>query len=257
MFGEMRPTLTNSPELPPGCVVYAVGDIHGRADLLLEMFYRLERDRLENDFHTPLLIFLGDYVDRGPDSRTVIDLLQRGRPEAFQARFLMGNHEQAMLAFMHDPLRNRSWLRHGGAETLISYGVKPCVERDAQSEIERASAELKRAMPIEHWAFLQMLERYVSMGEYIFVHAGIDPKKPLEAQSDRDLFWIRDAFLNDRRPLDRCVVHGHTPTAEPYKDARRICIDTGAFSTGMLTAVRLRARGVSFLSVRGERASDF
>lgn len=237
---------------PEGRVGYAVGDIHGRSDLLAELLTELER-RAAGDARPagpPIVVFLGDYVDRGPDSAGVIEILLQNRPAGFERRFLRGNHEQAMQAFLEDPVAHKVWLLLGGAETLISYGVQPPPLRPAPEHDLIGAAQLLRAkMPEPHYRFLAQLERYVALGDYVFVHAGVDPAKPLDQQTDDTLFWTRKAFLEDRRHYSHRVVHGHTPVDEPYVDSRRIAVDTGAYATGRLTAVRLEGEDVSFVSV--------
>ena len=146
---------------PPGRVGYAVGDIHGRADLLARMFDRLERDVRPTGDASQIVVFLGDYVDRGPDSADVIDLLLTGRPEGFERRFLKGNHEAAMLAFLEDPVANRGWLSHGGLETLASYNVRPLPSLGASGEeVAEAGASLRPRLPVQHRRFLEALERF-------------------------------------------------------------------------------------------------
>lgn len=241
-----------------GRVGFAVGDVHGRADLLSQMIAFLEGRLAEESREAgpPIVVFLGDYVDRGPQSAAVIDLLLAGRPEGFERRFLKGNHEQAMLAFMEAPLENRAWLMLGGAETLASYGVTPPSPIAAREADWLGAAEaLKAAMPAGHLAFLLGLERFVALGDYVFVHAGVAPGRALETQTDADLFWIRDRFLKSRRRFPYRVVHGHTPSDTPQADGRRVGIDTGAYATGILTAARFEAGELSFFAVsdRGVR----
>ena len=235
---------------PDGRVGYAVGDIHGRADLLSEMLALLETrapdERREGG--EPIVIFLGDYVDRGPKSAAVIDLLLTGRPQGYERRYLKGNHEQSMLAFMDAPLANRAWAFQGGAETLSSYGVTPPL-RGGDEDWVNAAEQLKAAVPPAHLEFLTGLERYVELGGYAFVHAGVNLGRPLEKQTDDELFWSRDRFINSSRRFSHCVVHGHTPSIEPYADQRRIGVDTGAYATGTLTAARFEGEGVAFFSV--------
>jgi serine/threonine protein phosphatase 1 len=203
-------------------------------------------------------VFLGDYVDRGPDSAAVIDLLVAGRPRGFARRFLRGNHEQAMLGFMEAPPENRAWVKHGGAETLVSYGVQPPSPVGALDEdLVAAAARLKAVLPPAHLDFLNNLERYVELGGYAFVHAGIDPARPLNEQTDRDLFWIRDPFLTGKRGFSHRIVHGHTPEERPFADLRRVGVDTGAYASGVLSAARFEGEAVSFLSVSSPRVGHF
>lgn len=237
---------------PDGRVRFAVGDIHGRADLLEEMLNLLEA-RAEQELRPagePVVIFLGDYVDRGRESAKVLDLLIAGRPAGYERRYLKGNHEQSMLAFLDDPVANRAWLMHGGNETLIAYSVQPPSPLHAKEEDWTAACEaLREKLPGEHLHFLKELERYIAIGDYVFAHAGIDPARPVHKQTERDLYWIRARFLNSRRRIKHRVVHGHTPVDQPYADRRRVAVDTGAYASGVLTAARLEGAEVEFLSV--------
>ncbi len=247
-----RPQARAAARFEEGRVGYAVGDIHGRADLLALMIERLE-DRAEIDTRPggpPIVIFLGDYVDRGPESDKVLDLLLSGRPRGFERRFLRGNHEQIMQAFMADPMSARAWILQGGAETLIAYGVNPPAPMTANENEWQAAAEaLRTAVPPTHVAFLDSLERYITLGDYAFVHAGVDAGRPLDQQTDEDLYWVRERFLASKRPFSHRVVHGHTPVDKPYADDRRIAVDTGAYASGTLTAARFEGEDVSFVSV--------
>ncbi len=241
---------------PPGRVGFAVGDIHGRADLLADMILELEALAAEErrGDAVPLVIFLGDYVDRGPDSKGVIDMLLERRPFGYERRFLMGNHEQSMLAFLDDPLSNRAWLLQGGVETLLSYGVQPPPPVGAEEQDWIGVAQLFRAkLPETHLDFLRNLERYVELGDYAFVHAGVDAARPLEAQTDEDLYWIRSRFLTSKRRFSHRVVHGHTPVDAPFMDERRVAVDTGAYASGLLTAARFEDDDVAFLTVSDRR----
>jgi serine/threonine protein phosphatase 1 len=233
-------------------VGYAVGDIHGRSDLLADLFALLEQraDRDVRDGGPPIVIFLGDYVDRGPDSAGVLDLLTSARPAGFERRFLRGNHEQAMAAFLDQPVANRAWLLQGGAETLLSFGVQPPspVVADQQEWLDVAQL-LRTRMPARHHAFLNSLERYVELGDYAFVHAGVDDSVALEKQTDEALYWSRAAFIASKRRFSHRVVHGHTPVDQPFIDSRRIAVDTGAYASGTLSAARFEGEEVTFLSV--------
>jgi serine/threonine protein phosphatase 1 len=244
-------------KFPPGLVGFAVGDIHGRLDLLTAMIVlleaRAEADR--RDGGNPIVIFLGDYVDRGPQSADVIDLLLQGRPFGYERRFLKGNHEQSMLAFLEAPLLNRAWVLHGGAETMVSYGVvPPSPVGGSQADLIASASALQRRVPEAHLAFLAGLERFIVLGDYAFVHAGIDSSRSIDAQTDQDLFWSRERFLGDRRRFSHRVVHGHTPVDQPFADRRRIAVDTGAYATGILTAARFEGEDVVFLSVSARQA---
>jgi serine/threonine protein phosphatase 1 len=234
---------------PAGRRVYAVGDIHGRADLLLKLVKDIQADAGKGEYRgKPILVFLGDYVDRGFASKDVIDILLSERLSSFETYFLKGNHEAAMLQFLSDPSVGPRWVEYGGAETLVSYGVRLPRSRTALEEWEAASADLKRVMPAEHVAFLRQLQLSARLGDYLFVHAGVRPGVDLDRQSENDMLWIRDDFLNDERPLGAVVVHGHTPISKPHRDSRRIGIDTGAYLSGRLTAARFEHETVAFLS---------
>lgn len=247
MFGLFRKR-EEAAAFPDGRVGYAVGDIHGCADLLAALLTRLEEGLLPISREPPVIIFLGDYVDRGPDSRGVIDLLLSGRPYGFERRFLRGNHEQAMERFLRDPLGGRAWLSHGGLETLASYGVQPPAIGAAEA-ILAAAAALRQTMPEAHLTFLRRLDSYCLIGDYAFVHAGVDPEKSLAEQDDADLLWIRDRFLTSPKSFSHKVVHGHTPVAKPYLDHRRIGLDTGAYVTGILSAARFEGANVEIIQI--------
>ena len=237
--------------LPPGVRIYAVGDVHGQSDLLAKLLKQISDDVAKAPVGTlTMLVMLGDYIDRGLGSREVIEILSKLSGFPTRLRFLKGNHEQAMLAFLDDAAAGPVWIRHGGGETLASYGVKPPAP-DAPDDIwEAARSALLDAIPAHHMRFLNELELSVLIEPYLFVHAGVDPDKPLEAQNEQDLLWIRDKFLHSSRQLEYIVVHGHTPEHTPFRDERRIGIDTGAYITGVLTAVRLEADTAHFMQVR-------
>ena len=224
-----------------GALLYAIGDIHGRLDLLNSLITQIHADAVQQRSRFgPSLIFLGDYVDRGPDSRGVIDRILAIEQEAiFRVLTLKGNHEEQMLLFLEDSRHGPNWAEFGGAETLASYGVTPPKTRTDPEPWEEARLALTRAIPPRHLAFLNALEVAVVCGDYFFVHAGVRPGVPLEEQSDHDLLWIRQDFLNWDGGFGKIVVHGHTPESAPHNGHNRIGIDTGAYATGMLTAVRL------------------
>jgi serine/threonine protein phosphatase 1 len=202
------------------------------------------------DGGAPIVVFLGDYVDRGPNSASVIELLLQGRPHGYERHCLRGNHEQSMLQFMATPLENRAWVLQGGAETLMAYGVTPPPPvGTSDDDWLGVAAALKQRVPEAHVAFLNGLERYVELGGYAFVHAGVDVSRSLEEQTDDDLYWSRDRFIASRKKFSHRVVHGHTPVDRPYADQRRIAVDTGAYASGTLTAARFEGEAVTFLSV--------
>ena len=233
--------------LPPGKRLYAIGDIHGRADLLVSLLDQIEAD-CESYEQDTAIIFLGDYIDRGFQSRQVIDIILSSRLSNFDVYCLKGNHEEAMLNFMTNPEFGPKWAAYGGRETLVSYGVRPPRNQNNLEEWQQAHGSLLEVLPMEHENFLMQLLPSLRIGEYGFVHAGLKPGVPFELQSERDLLWIRDEFLNDGGKLDVIAVHGHTPIDQPFFDGRRINVDTGAYISGRLTAVRLEDDTVAFLS---------
>lgn len=240
---------------PPARPLYAIGDIHGRADLLGGLLRLIAEDISNLGYESnPLLVFLGDYVDRGPHSREVIEIVSGLQDRTgWEVIGLKGNHEAVMLRFLDGADCGREWSRHGGRETLLSYGVR--VEDGAAADWDKVRTALRDALPSRHLDFLKSLSLYAVHGRYVLVHAGLRPGIALSEQSERDLLWIReDFFAADSQDSD-CwdgvvVVHGHTPTPEPHLGARRIGIDTGAYATGALTAVRLTGGEVSILTTR-------
>lgn len=245
--------LTRKPKREAGALddrrVYAIGDIHGCDDLLSGLLEAVFEET-SKDPVPPLLIFLGDYVDRGPGSRQVIDQLLDLRNRAPSARFLCGNHEEAMLHFLDDLEAGMAWTGYGGKATIQSYGVSTPEDETNLGAWRDTHQALKAAIPESHMRFLWGLEDRIDLGDYLFVHAGVHPDRPLNAQHAKDLRWIREPFLSDHRRLDKLVVHGHTPTTKPHVDDRRIGIDTWAYRTGVLTAIELDAEGRRFLQAR-------
>jgi serine/threonine protein phosphatase 1 len=233
------------PYIPSGRRVYAIGDIHGRADLLSNLFRRIDDDLKSRPIADAIQIFLGDYVDRGPNSRRVIDLLiarQRGNNMVL----LKGNHEDCVLHFLSNPTMLAEWKNIGGLNTLLSYGVAATNRRDPHSQHEVARA-LRHSMPDSHHRFLQNLAPSFTCGDFFFVHAGVRPGVPLQDQTAHDLLWIREDFLLHEEDFGKVIVHGHTPTREPEIRPNRINIDTGAYATGRLTCLVLEDDRMIFL----------
>lgn len=235
---ERRSALSQEPaRTPDGMRIYAVGDIHGRADLLERLQDQIEQDAARHPGKQLLLIYLGDYVDRGPQSREVLELLSRHRPLGASTHFLSGNHEQAMLSFLRDPLASAQWLGYGGWETIASY-TGGAWEADPDDLVETA-AVLRAALPEHQLAFLEALELSRCFGDYLFVHAGIRPGVPMERQQAQDLLWIREPFLRYTKPHPFVVVHGHHVGESVDVRPNRICVDTGAYATGCLSCLIL------------------
>jgi serine/threonine protein phosphatase 1 len=239
--------------IPAGERIYAIGDIHGRLDLLRKLMSKIVEDAADAPDVSRRLIFIGDYVDRGMDSRSVIDLLLEGQPDGFAPSvYLKGNHEDAMLKFLEHPSAAQQWLSYGGLATLYSYGVAMQQERSPSEEkLANAAEKLAAKLPETHREFLDKLQLSTTVGDYFFVHAGVRPGVPLEAQDEEDMLWIRDEFLSSTAKFGKIVVHGHTISQKPEVLPNRIGIDTGAFATGRLTCVVLEAEHRRFLFTGG------
>ena len=226
--------------------LYVIGDIHGRLDLLDRVIAAIQHDVEMHDSHA-LTVTLGDYIDRGPNSRGVLDrLIAKPFPTPHIA--LKGNHEVLLESFLADPMVGQHWRRLGGLETLHSYGV-PVSGLMVGKNYDEAADRLREAMPAEHLEFLQSLKTSHSHGKYFLCHAGVRPGVPLARQSDEDLLWIRDEFLSSKMNFGKVVVHGHTPVEAPEVLPNRINVDTGAFATGQLTCVVLDESGHRFLTI--------
>lgn len=217
--------------------VYAIGDVHGCLAQLRLMHEKIFADA-RNIEGSKLIVCLGDYVDRGPDSSGVLEYLARDLPEDFRRICLAGNHEIMMLDFLENPVLKSSWMQFGGLETLASYGIDG--NRFASLFPRERLALLNSYIPREHVAWLRALPAAFSLPGVCFVHAGLRPGVPLTDQHEDDLLWIRHEFFDAEGDVDTFVVHGHTPAARPVVTGKRICVDTAAFATGTLTAVRLR-----------------
>jgi serine/threonine protein phosphatase 1 len=231
---------------PKGHRAYAIGDIHGRLDLLEEIIGKIEADDAARPTARTTIVFLGDLVDRGPQSSEVVERLRTWHPPFAKTVFLMGNHEEVLLRIMAgetDILPD--WLRFGGAECARSYGIDP-IDLECR-EPAAALRLLRRAVPKEHLKFLSGFADTASFGKYLFVHAGIRPGVPLVRQAAQDLRWIRGPFLDDETDHGRVVVHGHTISEEVEERSNRIGLDTGACWTGVLTAVGLEGNERWFL----------
>lgn len=198
-----------------------------------------------------VLVFVGDYVDRGADSSGVIERLLSGMPEGFDVRCLMGNHEAMLLKFLEQPETLDHWLINGAEETLASYGVEVPGSGASANDQLTCRDHFAAALPSAHLAFLKSLELHVSFGGYLFVHAGIRPGVALEDHTRNDFLWIREGFVDSDADLGTVVVHGHTSGLEPVVRPNRIGIDTGAFVYGRLTALRLMGQERGFLSAEG------
>jgi serine/threonine protein phosphatase 1 len=228
--------------------IYVIGDIHGRSDLLDRMVGLIHDDLGEVPSEQCLTVTLGDYVDRGPDSRGVLDRLSNN---PFRTTYvaLKGNHEELFEAFLREPEVGRHWRQNGGLETLASYRV-PVGPLMVGRNYALASELLQAALPKQHSDFLSSLRLSLDLGLYFLCHAGVRPGVPFDRQNPEDLLWIREEFLLSRLDFGKIVVHGHTPTEQPEVLPNRINIDTGAFATGRLTCVVLEDGQHRFLVAR-------
>jgi serine/threonine protein phosphatase 1 len=226
------------PRLPEGIRIYAFGDIHGRSDLLKELLAVIDADIAQNPVSRPIEVFLGDYIDRGPDSAQTLDLLlERGLFR--ETVFLKGNHEAFLMEVLRDPGKLEDWRQFGGLQTLMSYGLQPTLNPDSaeQADLIRALTEV---MPRDHLTFLEGLKPSFVCGDFFFVHAGVRPGIPLKEQQESDLLWIRNEFLDSDENFGKFIVHGHTPVQKPDIRPNRINIDTGAYATGNLTLLTIQ-----------------
>lgn len=231
-----RPSAEPKPAVPAGTRVYAVGDVHGCAALFEALVEAIETDDAARGAATTTIVLLGDLIDRGPDSAGVIASARR-LAEKRPVRLIMGNHEEMFLASLESDDVLRDFLRYGGRETALSYGIDPAAYQAA--DIARTGELLRAHVPDSDVAFIEAFEDQVGIGDYLFVHAGVRPDVPLDEQSPADLHWIRGAFLAQDDGYGAVVVHGHTIFAKPEVKAGRIGIDTGAYATGRLTALGL------------------
>ena len=238
-------------EAPSGCRAYAIGDVHGRLDLLKRLLAQIERDDRARVPATTYLVLLGDLIDRGPESKGVIDHFLRSPPGFATPVFLKGNHEEFLLSVLEgEDQMVGSWLTYGGYECAESYGVsRGWTLNVAPTEV---AERLRQAVPAAHQAFLADMADSFQFGDYLFVHAGICPGIPLERQSSKDLRWIREGFLDNRSDHGVMVVHGHTIVEKPEQHPNRIALDTGAYRSGVLTALGLEGRERWFLEARDE-----
>ncbi len=234
--------------VPEGVVVYAIGDIHGRADLLEQKLARIMADPVTGS-QKKTVIYLGDLVDRGLKSRQVIDLiLAHEETHEIDQVWLMGNHEEFMVRFLEDPENSMEWLTYGGAETLLSYNISVAAGAFNAQKAIKAAEDLQVALQeAGHDHFFARFKDSFELGDYLFVHAGIDPEKPIAGQGPEILRWIREPFLSFSGTLAKVVVHGHTVTEEPTVRNHRIGLDTGAYYSGQLTCLRLEGRDYRFL----------
>jgi len=234
---RFRASSTPKPSIAEGRRLYVVGDIHGRLDLLDQLLTIIDTDDSAREATETHLIFLGDLIDRGPHSAQVVERLRQLAAAAPGAtRFLLGNHEEVFLAAVAgNEEAFRFFIRIGGRETVLSYGVSE--EEYRQLDYPELLAAFRAKVPPDHVDFIQGFENLILDGDYAFVHAGIRPNVPLVEQREKDLRWIREEFLSARTPHEKVIVHGHTISTEPELLPHRIGLDTGAYVSGTLTAM--------------------
>ncbi len=238
-----------------GCRAYAVGDIHGRLDLLNQLISRIEDDVAARPRMKTFIVFLGDLVDRGAESAGVVERLRTFSPPYAKPIFLGGNHEEVLLRILAGDIGILpSWLKFGGAECAESYGIDPDALRSADELT--ALRMVKEKVPQSHNEFLKSFADTFRFGDYLFVHAGIRPGVALEEQDRSDLRWIREPFLTDAKEHGFVIVHGHTIVPAVEERRNRIAIDTGAYRTGMLTAVAIEDDKRWFLTTGEPGATD-
>lgn len=241
MIDKFRQIFRPKAGIPTACIpagerVYAIGDIHGRFDLLTKIASAIEDDDAARGPADTTIILLGDLIDRGPDSAAVV-AMAREWAQRRKVRILGGNHEEMFLLSFYKINAFKNFLRIGGRETVLSYDVD--LERFRSADLEEAQQMMIDAVPVEDREFLHEFESAIRIGDYMFVHAGLNPDLPLDEQQGHDLRWIREPFLSHKGELGCTVVHGHTVTDEAVIRANRIGIDTGAFVSGKLTSIGL------------------
>lgn len=235
LIARAEVTSPSLPGLPPDVTIYAVGDIHGCLKPLEQVYRKIDLDSATCSSRDVVEIYLGDYVDRGPDSSGVVESLI-GRMRNRKVICIKGNHESLLEQFALGEVNLQDWLRYGGADTLRSYGA-------TTQQISSNSEDLRAIIPQHHLKFIANLDGSVKIGPYFFTHAGVRPGRSLSAQSPTDLMWIRDDFLNFEGDFGSIVVHGHTPVPMVEFRPNRISLDTGAYMTGNLSCVRFDASG--------------
>jgi serine/threonine protein phosphatase 1 len=239
MLGLSKPKgKVRKPRLPDGIRLYAISDIHGCADLLQQMFTVIDKDLATIGSRRAIHVFLGDYIDRGPESSRTVDLLiERGQKH--ESVFLKGNHEAFLFNVLKDPTQLQDWKQYGGLQTLTSYGLRPSLNPDPAEQAALIN-QLAVTIPTHQRRFFNSLRLRFVCGDFFFVHAGVRPGVPLANQQEEDLLWIREEFLSSEEKFGKYIVHGHTPVREPDIRPNRINIDTGAYATGNLTLLTMQ-----------------
>ena len=251
LFGPRQRVTVDNAQVPEGVRIYAVGDIHGRNDLLRRLHARIVKDAQSASANLRrVVIYLGDYVDRGLHSREVVDMLLDDPLPGFEAYYLKGNHDQQLLDFLASPASGANWMRYGGDATLYSYGIRFPKDQPRELHLKLMSEQLREVIPPRHLDFFQSLKLIFEAGDYLFVHAGIHPEKRMDEQTADDMLWIREEFLESDADLGKVVVHGHSVTDLPEVRDNRIGVDTGAVFSNRLSCLVLEGSRRRFLSTR-------
>lgn len=257
LFGKSeRSQAPAGARMADGVRVYCVGDIHGRADLLQALHRGIAADARQNPGAGDLrnvVVYVGDYVDRGMHSREVIDHLLSDPLPGFEKIYLKGNHDDALLQFLGDADFGPTWFSFGGDATVLSYGVRMSPAKLGRERFEDMRQQFEANLPAAHLAFLRSLQLVWECGDYLFVHAGFRPGVGLQQQKPEDMMWIRDEFLDSRHDFGRVVVHGHSVTEAPEMRSNRIGIDTGAYASDRLTCLILEGDRRYFISTEKAR----
>lgn len=250
MFKSNKNGESPTLKIPNTTRVYTIADIHGRSDLLIRTLKAIAKDAQPYPNQRRLLITLGDYIDRGPSSYQVIDLLCHLPLTNFETKHLKGNHEAMLVDFLANPIDNGIlWLSNGGYTTLLSYGFSTIDLPDTIEKMPDARDKLLNLMPSKHLHFFKSLRLNYHLGDYYFVHAGIRPGISLDNQVEDDLIWIRKEFLHSQEDFGKIIVHGHSISSTPQELNNRIGLDTGAFHTGIMTCLVLQGEDRYFLQI--------
>jgi serine/threonine protein phosphatase 1 len=260
LFGKSNKSGGQSgARIPDGTRVYCIGDIHGRADLLAALHRGIKADANQNPGNgvaRNVIVYVGDYVDRGMQSREVIEHLLSDPLPGFEKVYLKGNHDEAMLQFLQDPEFGPLWFSYGGDATVLSYGVRMSPSKIGRERFEDMRQQLEANLPSAHLEFLQSLQLVWECGDYLFVHAGFKPGVAIQQQKPEDMLWIREEFLESRHDFGRMVVHGHSVTDVPELKSNRIGIDTGAYASDTLTCLILEGDTRHFISTEKARKAS-
>ena len=245
--------MSKAPRAPENTRIYAIGDIHGCADLLETLLDQIiANDQMLYDIEVKNLVFLGDYVDRGPESARVLNILLHELPKGYEAIFLKGNHELMLLEALESSQAADFWLRNGGRETIASYNIRLSSYQGA-AKSEELMHVFNMRLPLEHLEFLNSLQLSFETEDYFFVHAGIHPDRPLNSQQEKDMLWIRDRFLFSEKDFGKIIVHGHTPGGEVDEANNQIGIDTAAVYGGSLTALMIDQDKRQYLHAKAKK----